>query len=287
MTNVDVLYVVAGCRGEYPAQDLCHALTWASGEQSSRILVVLPPAGEFFLQLPEATGEVFRSPLSPAAAPGFHAAAGLQYALSRGWQFQHVVLLLDSCLVLRRQFLPAVTKQLTRPELFVVGVRTPVRDAIWQASQVPLMEWKLPTGDWEHAPPSLCPDVLILPRAAASTLNDEGRLVPQDCHRWPGHYGEYLSWVTHMTGRYVVHWGTTLRPLPPLFVIRGCGGQGAAPPHALSDMWGLYSPVGDVLSYGERELRAMFARFRGEDAEEVAPWKPVVTGPERIEVTEG
>lgn len=283
----DVLYVVVGTRGEYPAQDLCRALTWASGEQTFRILVVFPPTGEFFLQLPEATGEVFRSPLAPTAASGFHAAAGLQYAQSRGWRFRHAVIVQDSCLILRRQFVPMITEKLTESALFAVGVRAPIRDVVWQAAQVPLMEWKLPTGDWEHAPPALCPDILLLPEEAVRTLSEEGRLVPQDCQRWPGHYGEYLSWVIHMTGRYVVHWGTTLRPLPPLFVVRGCGGQGTAPPHALSDMWGVFSPVGDVLSYGERELRAMFARFRGEESEEIMPWRPVVTGPERIEQAEG
>jgi hypothetical protein len=92
--------------------------------------------------------------------------------------------------------------------------------------------------------------------------------------KWHGGIGPYLSWVTQLLDGNVLCWGSTEKVLPPLYASTAAANP---PPHILAGFLA-YGPTTGVRGYSERDLRELYKEYRGEAAEPVATYGPVLAG---------
>ena len=148
----------------------------------------------------------------------------------------------------------------------------------WRAVKGPLMEAGVDVMGTEETPPSLRPEFSIVNAAVLHQMFRQSLLVVPDGVADTGiDWGDYLSWVIQAWKTGVVLWGSDTRPMPPLY-ITDTPSQYLPPPHMLADLYKIYAPVNRVMSYGERECRELFKRYRGEPTEPIPARTPIVVG---------
>lgn len=283
MFYVDTLFVISSKQGNYQLDDLLSAINWTC-TGGPHFTVIVDETGCLTKQSVADRYQVLHTDLPEETPSGFHRAAGLKWAIDQGITYRQVIMLADTCLIMTKTLDAFFLGHTQTDGIGVIGVRSQdAAETAWRLAQNLLFEWNLPVSGWERAPVSLCDDVLVMAGRFVGLLYQRRLLVPEGCSRWPGTYGSYLSWASHLLGMYVVSWGFETKSLPPLYV--NPRGVSLPPPHLLGQKFLLYSPVNRVLSYSEADLREMYKQQRGETAREVQRLQPVVTGPDNRDVT--
>jgi len=278
--QVDTLYVVASSRGQYVLQDLYDSVLWSSDQESRHIVVVdaTSTLSEQALDLRH-SASFYQSHLPQDANGGFHAAFGLSRAIEDGTEFKRAVLLTDTALVMRQGILSLFVPKIDDENIGCLGVAKTGRNAKrWSEMKTVMLGAGNDMTGVEHNPVSLRPEFTVVNAVAAHSMFRESLLVVRDEMLATGvDWGDYLSWVVQAWQKGVVLWGSDTRPMPPLY-ITDTPGQFLPPPHMLADMFCIYCPVDRVMSYGERECRELFKKYRGEATEPIPARTPIVAG---------
>jgi len=280
MTQVDTLYVVASGRGSYVLQDMYDSVLWASDQESRHIVVVdsTSTLQEASLNIRH-SGMFEHSQLPQNVDDGFHAAWGAACAIEHGVEFKQAVLITDTALLLRQRIISMFEPKLAEERLGAFGVAKTGRDAKrWAAAKTALLTAGVDLTGNEETPPSIRPEFTVVTAPAMHQLFRQSLLMVSDDVAASGiDWGDYLSWILQSWKLGVVLWGSDTRPMPPLYVTEAPA-QYLPPPHMLADMFTVYCPVTRVMSYGERECRELFKRYRGEATEPIPARTPVVAG---------
>lgn len=276
MFDVDTLFVISSKRGQYALNDLISAIRWAC-PGGSTFTVAVDEAGSLEELSADGQYQLLHVDLPDQANSGFRRAAGLKWALDKGISYKQVVLMDDSCLVMGQPIDAFLLDQFSKEGVGLLGVRDTFgnHETAFHKNTTLLYEWQTPNQRFETAPPVVCNAFLALSARFVGTLYQQNLLTPEGCERWEGTFGAYLSWMCAMTGYYMVSWGSTDKTLPPFYISTG---YNLPSPTVLAQRFLVFSSVGDVLGYGESDLRELFKRQRGEPSREVPPFSPTVTG---------
>ncbi len=276
MFDVDTLFVISSARGQYALNDLISAIRWSCPGGSTFTVAVDETDG---LEELSADGQyqLLHVDLPDQVDSGFQRAAGLKWAIDKGISYKQVVLMDDSCLVMGQPFDAFLSDQLSKERVGLLGVRDTFgnHETAFHKNTTLLYEWQTQNQRFETAPPVVCDAFMALSARFVGSLYQQNLLTPPGCERWEGTFGAYLSWMCAMTGFFMVSWGSTDKILPPFYVSTGFN---LPSPTVLAQRFLVFSSVGDVLGYGESDLRELFKRQRGEPSREVPPFSPVVTG---------
>ncbi len=286
MSDVDTLFIISSSRGSYVLEDMLSAIAWASAGRSHFTVVVDETATLAKLDAP-GHYELIHSTLPGKSEGGFHRACGLKWAIESGNTYRQVIMLSDRCLLTSQAVDSFFLDHMQNENIGVIGVRAERSTArSWKAALPLLFQWKVQLDGWERPPISLCDDFLVLSNGFISQLQQRELLVPDNCADWPATYGDYVSWLGHIIGLYVVSWGFETKPLPPLYISHTTGTNLPAP-HLFSQRMVAFAPIDGVMGYSEGDLRELFKQHRGERSRDIQKLQPVVTGPEQRDTTLG
>ncbi len=284
MFDVDTLLVISSARGEYVLNDMLAAISW-SCTGGSFFTVVVDNTGTIETLSAPGKYQILHSDLPAHTPAGFHRAAGLKWAIDQGMAYRQVIMLSDTCMITTQGLDSFFNPQTQKDNIGLLGVRAHrYTEAAWEGSRTQLFEWQVPVEGWERPPASLCDDFLVMAGRFAGPVFQKGLLVPTGCENWRGTYGDYISWLCHMLGFYVISWGFETKPLPPLYV-NHAQGQYLPAPHLFGQRLLVFSPITNVMGYGEGDLRELYKQQRNEPCREVSKLQPIVTGPEQRDVT--
>lgn len=274
MFDVETLFVIPTRRGFAAVEELLQSLEWAC--KRSYFVVVVDIDGDSAI-VSNSRVQVVNSDLPATVSDGFHAAAGLKWAISESIGYANAILISDKAVVLNTGFDALFLDNLKLSELGLTGVKS-LRDKTqtWRKEFSTLVQLGLRPQTVEAAIPTLCDDFLILSHWAASVLYQRAMLVPAIAVDWTDNYATYLTWVVTLLGFKVVYWGTEDRPLVPLYVNEGAG-QHMPPPHALRPEFSVFAPVTGVRAFSESDIREMNKARRGDAVGGYAVTKPIVT----------
>lgn len=279
MKSVDTVFVLLAGQSRYVTEDLLASLAWTSFGTDYHVVLVLPREVSF--ECDPAHQSICHVDLADYATPEFAMAAGIRHANEQGIGHRQLVLLTHDCLVtgsgLGAFFMPFTQSD----DVGIVGVRDVRHSQVmrqWRAARSLLFSWRLSLDGWESPPPAVLDSFLVLAGTFGADLYRRQLLLPPRHQDWPGSYGMYLSWVAHLLRYNVLSWGSSERPMPPLYVSESDTGRVHVAPQLLRQEFRIYAPVRACAAYGAMELREIYKGLRGEPTQLTVKYAPVVTG---------
>lgn len=276
----ETLFVIHAEREDvYAIEDTLAMISWSCAGRAHYVIVV--DNNDTCAALRSSTPHHVVKPVLPAGvASAWHCMQAVQDYFSdpaAAKRFLQVFRVTDRCLFVNQGVDAFFASYISAGSLGVAGVGDPTDTVdLWQREFNFLLSSGYAVAGQSQPNISLRDDVLVFSAACVSRLIAEKRLVPADCHKWSGTYGEYIAWACYFSGFAVAQWGMTTKVLPPLYVQPITGR--VPPPMYFNSSIAVVSPITNILGYAEQDIRELYKQTRGGTYREVAKIRPVVYG---------